>query len=112
MKTANISISLSGYNTAMNILSTGVRAIVVPLSHNDQDKEQLQRTQKLEKLGIVEVIYSNNLKPAYLANKIINCLENKAVKINKQTFNLEGADNTTTLLKKFLSKKAIVNSTY
>lgn len=112
METADISISLSGYNTAMNIISTGVRAIVVPLSHNEQDKEQFQRTQKLEKLGIVEAVHPNNLEPAYLAKKIINCLENKPAQVNKQTFDLKGADNTTTFLQNLLDKKSVVNSTY
>ena len=41
MQTADISLSLSGYNTTMNILSTGVRAIVVPIGHENQDQEQL-----------------------------------------------------------------------
>lgn len=111
MQTADVSISLSGYNTAMNIISTGVRAIVVPLSHNERDQEQLQRTQKLEKLGIVKVIHPNNLEPTNLAKKIINCLENKPVQVNK-LFDLKGADNTTAFLQTLLEKKSVVSSNY
>ncbi len=111
MKTADISISLSGYNTTMNILSTGVRAIVVPLGHDNQDKEQLVRTQKLEKLGIVEVIHPENLEPAHLADKLIACLEDKPVKnTSGQHFNLQGADNTAAFLGESLDSQIFANA--
>lgn len=109
MKTADISISLSGYNTTMNILSTGVKAIVVPLGHENQDKEQLVRTQKLEKLGIVEVIHPDNLKPAHLSDVIIACLNNKPVMKNCQ-FNLQGADNTAAFLQNFIDSKFLATA--
>ena len=107
MKTADISISLSGYNTTMNILSTGVKAIVFPLSHNDQDKEQLLRTQKLEELGVVDVIHAENLNPAYLADAVIKSLLAKPKESKEQSFDLKGAENTNTFLQKFLNKKAL-----
>jgi predicted glycosyltransferase len=100
MKTADISVSLSGYNTTMNILSTGVRALVVPIGHENQDKEQLIRTTKLEALGIVDFIHPQDLDAANLAEKIITCLNKKAIGANK--FDLQGADNTTNFLKQFL----------
>lgn len=109
MLTADISISLSGYNTTMNILTTGVRAIVVPLSHDSQDKEQLVRTQKLEKLGIVEVIHPDNLNPTHVANMLVTCLNSDPV-IDHQKFNLRGADNTTAFLQKFLGSKVFANT--
>lgn len=109
MRKADISISLSGYNTTMNILTTGVRAIVVPLSHDNQDKEQLERTQKLEKLGIVEVIHPDNLNPAHIANMLVTCLNSKPV-IDHQNFNLRGADNTTAFLQKFLGSKVFAST--
>ena len=108
MTTADISISLSGYNTTMNILTTGVRAIVVPLSHDNQDKEQLVRTQKLERLGLVEVIHPDNLEPAHIANIIVT-LNKKAV-TNHQFFNLKGADSTAAFLQNFLGGKVLLNS--
>jgi predicted glycosyltransferase len=108
MKTADISVSLGGYNTTMNILSTGVRAIVVPIGHERQDKEQLLRTQKLDKLGIVNCIHPQDLSPMYLTEKIINCLDRRTSK-NPYTFDLQGADNTATFLKKFLSDRSSAN---
>ncbi|WP_202807227.1 glycosyltransferase family protein [Synechocystis sp. PCC 7509] len=110
MNTADISISLSGYNTAMNILSTRVKAIVVPLSHNDQDKEQLHRTQKLEDLGVVEVIHPDNLNPAYLANAVIKSLSTKHKESKQQVFDLNGAENTNAFLQRFLNKTSLIPS--
>lgn len=106
MQAADISVSLSGYNTTMNILSTGVKAIVVPLSHNDQDKEQLLRTQKLENLGVVEVIHPENLNPTYLAEVVVKGLLTQTKK-SKQAFDLKGAENTNTFLQNFLHEKAL-----
>ncbi|WP_248277630.1 glycosyltransferase [Brasilonema sp. UFV-L1] len=110
MKTADISISLSGYNTTMNILSTGVRAIVVPIGHDNQDKEQLVRTQKLEKLGIVDCIHPQDLVASHLADKILSCLNKKSVVDSSQMFDLQGAQKTTTFLKKFLARKVPVTT--
>ncbi len=105
MEKAELSISLSGYNTTMNILRTGVRAIVVPIGHYNQDQEQLVRTKKLEQLGIVEVIHPSDLEPAYLAQKIIASLNKQSVARTSELFDLQGAQNTTTFLKELLYRK-------
>ncbi|MEO1375333.1 MAG: glycosyltransferase [Cyanobacteria bacterium J06635_10] len=102
IKKADLSISLTGYNTTMNILRTNVRAIVVPIGHYDKDREQLLRTKKLEELKIVEVINPNNLEPAHLAEKIITSLKKETVRNSSDIFNLEGARNTAAFLKKYL----------
>lgn len=102
MKKAELSISLSGYNTSMNILRTGVRSIVVPIGHYNQDQEQLVRTNKLEQLGIVEVINPNELEPTYLAQRIIASLNKELVADTSNIFDLQGAQNTTKFLKEFL----------
>ncbi|WP_242044518.1 glycosyltransferase family protein [Anabaena azotica] len=106
MKTADIALSLSGYNTIMNILSTGVRAIVVPVGHEKQDQEQLVRTQKLESLGLVDYILPQNLTASHLVQKIISGL-NKNQSWRKCKFDLHGAETTSFVLKNYLSHKAI-----
>jgi predicted glycosyltransferase len=106
MRTADISLSLTGYNTTMNILSTGVRSIVVPLGHDHEDKEQLVRSQKLEQLGIVEVIHPEKLEKTHLANKIVE-LTKKNLKYKCLNFNLQGADNTAIFLQKYLDSKVM-----
>lgn len=104
MQNADLSISLTGYNTTMNILKTGVRAIVVPIGHYNKDHEQLMRTEKLAKLGIVEVINPNNLQPNYLAQRIMHCLETEVSTNFTNLFNLDGARNTAEILEKFIEQ--------
>lgn len=105
MKKAELSISLTGYNTTMNILRTGVRALVLPIGHDEQDREQLVRTQKLEQLGIVEVINPQELEPEYLAQKIIDSLNKQPVANTANLFDLQGAPSTATFLKELLYSK-------
>ncbi|MDJ0619791.1 MAG: glycosyltransferase [Calothrix sp. MO_192.B10] len=111
MQNADLSISLTGYNTTMNILKTGVRAMVVPIGHYSKDQEQLMRTKKLEKLGIVEVINPEDLQPNHLAQRIVSCLDKETNTNSNNLFDLDGADNTTNILKKFLeqSQQVLMN---
>ena len=50
---AELSISMAGYNTCMDILNTGVKALVYPFPQN---REQTLRARKLESLGVVKVL--------------------------------------------------------
>lgn len=102
MKKAELSISLTGYNTTMNILRTGVRSLVVPIGHYSKDKEQLVRTEKLERMGIVEVFDPEKLEPTYLAQRIIDALDRKANTKQCHQFDLEGAKKTSLFLKELL----------
>ncbi len=107
MKKAEISISLSGYNTTMNIIKTGVRSLVVPIGHYNQDEEQLVRTKKLEQLGIVEVIAPNKLNKQYLADRIMVAL-NKPIKSNRTNLlDLDGAAKTTRFIKYLLNNQIL-----
>ncbi|NEO29989.1 MAG: glycosyl transferase [Symploca sp. SIO3C6] len=104
MKKTELSISLTGYNTTMNILKTGVLSLVVPLGHYSKDQEQLARTKKLEKLGIVEVIEPDKLEPTYLYQRIINCLHQKSEVKSNLSFDLKGAEKTAIILNNLLHK--------
>ncbi|NJL43307.1 MAG: glycosyl transferase [Pseudanabaena sp. RU_4_16] len=106
MSHADLSISLTGYNTTMNIMRTGVRSLVVPIGHYENDKEQLVRTRKLEKMGIVEVVEPQNLEPTYLAQKIVDCLHQKPETTAKNQFDLQGAENTAVILQQLLMESA------
>lgn len=101
MKQADLSISMSGYNTTMNILMTGVRAMLLPFTGND-DREQSIRANKLAQLGIVKTICQEDLKPEILANKIANYINQKPTAIN---FDFQGVEKTNTLLQKLLQKQ-------
>jgi len=99
MKQADLSISMAGYNTTMNILTTGVRAMIMAFTGND-DQEQRIRSQKLANLRILEIINPQELQPEIFAQKIISSLEKQPEKI---TFDFEGVAKTATLLNNLVS---------
>lgn len=98
MKQADLSISMAGYNTTMNILTTGVRAMIMAFTGND-DREQRIRAEKLQNLGVVEIIQPEELKPQILAQKIIDYLPKIPNKIN---FDFAGVTKTNELLKQLV----------
>lgn len=61
---ADLSVSMAGYNTCMNILASHVPALVWPFSQN---REQRLRAGALARLGAVEVLSNHDLQPTHLA---------------------------------------------
>ncbi|MGH9843609.1 MAG: glycosyltransferase, partial [Blastocatellia bacterium] len=95
LRQADLSISMAGYNTCMDILSARVRALVCPFAEHEND-EQTLRARKLEQLGYVSVLDPVRLEPDYLAAEIVRCLDSPpspAVALN-----LQGAPRTAELL--------------
>lgn len=104
MQQADLSVSLGGYNTIMNILQTKVRSLVLPSLNEHQADEQSIRAQKLAHLGIIGLLQPQDLEPAILAEKIITHLNAKTPDNN---FNLSGAATTANKLKELLSKPCV-----
>ena len=104
MQQADLSVSLGGYNTIMNILQTGVRSLVLPSLNKHQADEQSIRARKLSQLDIIGLLQPQDLEPAILADKIVNHLD--CPKPNNN-FNLSGAATTASKLKELLCTKAI-----
>lgn len=98
MQKADLSISMSGYNTTLNIMTTGVKAMILPFTGND-DQEQKMRAEKLEKLGVVKMIQPQELQPEILTDKIVNYLRQEH---NRIKFDFNGVENTTSALKSLL----------
>ena len=71
LRCADLSISMAGYNTCMDILTAGVRAILYPFTGNN-NQEQTMRARKLEQLGRVRVMA--HLDPEQLAAAITQAL--------------------------------------
>jgi len=61
---ADLSISMAGYNTAMNIFATGVPALVWPFGAN---REQRLRAERLADRGALKLINDQDLNPDDLA---------------------------------------------
>lgn len=79
MAQADLSISMAGYNTCMNVLCTGVPSMVYPFTGNNNE-EQTVRARKLQELGITLVLGSEDLDPAALAEKMNQVLRNSRSK--------------------------------
>lgn len=103
MQQADLSISMSGYNTTLNVLKTGVRAMILPFTGND-DQEQTVRSKKLEELGRVKVLRREDLQPEILARQIIEYLQQQPTEI---AFDFEGADRTAYYLRQLVCQPAI-----
>lgn len=73
MHQATLSISMAGYNTCMNLLNTGTRALVWPFTGHKND-EQTIRAKKLEQHGLLTLLRPADLAPEQLAEKILASL--------------------------------------
>lgn len=68
------SISQCGYNTAMDILYTGTKALFVPYSQN-RENEQLRRAKALSKRGISMYLPESSLSARTLADATLKLLD-------------------------------------
>ena len=73
LKRADLSISMAGYNTSLDLITTGTRAIVYPFTGNN-NREQSIRADKLRRLGLVEIIDPQELRPDCLADRMLSVL--------------------------------------
>jgi len=64
MAAADLSVSMAGYNTCMNILASGTPAIVWPFRQN---REQHFRAGRLQERGILRIASDDDLAPGRLA---------------------------------------------
>jgi predicted glycosyltransferase len=86
---ADLSVSMGGYNTTMNILATGVPALVWPFPQN---REQRLRAGRLAKEGVLRVIEGEDLRPDRLAALMDQMLA--APNSDRVKLDLDGAANT------------------
>lgn len=103
MRQADLSISMAGYNTTMNVLTTGVRSMLLPFVGND-DQEQRMRSERLEELGIVNVIRREELQSKRFAEKIITCLQQTPSSVS---FNMQGVEKTAQFVKAVAQQQAV-----
>ncbi|EKV01194.1 putative glycosyl transferase [Leptolyngbya sp. PCC 7375] len=104
MAKADLSISMAGYNTTLNILQTGVRAMQLPFTGND-DQEQRLRSTRLEDLGVVNVINPDDLAPIFFSLKVMKAL---SASPSHQNFCLRGVEITAARVKALIKAEALV----
>jgi predicted glycosyltransferase len=101
---ADLSISLGGYNTTMNILQTGVRALIYPAAATEQTGEQTSRAIMLENKGVLKLLHAEDLVGDRLAQKILNSLDRPLI---THTFDLQGAEKSRLRLQQLLHNSVI-----
>jgi predicted glycosyltransferase len=97
-----LSISMGGYNTTMNVLATGVRAMMMGCTNND-GMDQVERVEKLGQLGVVDVVRPDDLEPARFADRVVQCLERAPA---TASIDLDGVGTTAVLLQKLVASAA------
>ena len=86
---ADLSVSMGGYNTTMNILATRVPALLWPFSQN---REQRLRARRLADRGVLTVLQDADLQPVCLAAMMDQKLSHSARPA--VTIDLDGAAKT------------------
>ena len=67
MEAADLVVSMGGYNTVCELLSSGKRGIVVPRA--EPVAEQWIRAERMARLGLFSVIHPRDLTPTVLATR-------------------------------------------
>ncbi len=103
MAQADLSLSLAGYNTVMNILTAGVPAVLSPIGHYGFDVEQAQRAGKLAARGLAAVVAPEELGPERLAAEVCAGLKRPRAVAG---FDLNGAAYTANVIAAHLAMRA------
>jgi len=98
MRNATGSVSPCGYNTAMDLVDSGVPALVVP-SGGANEEEQMKRARRLEALGAVRVLPAADMTAPRLAEEIAALA---SFTPTASRLNLSGAERTTHLVEAML----------
>ncbi|MDC0336174.1 hypothetical protein OAN24_04705 [Pseudodesulfovibrio sp.] len=93
---ANLSISLGGYNTTMNLLATGTYGLMYPFLQN---REQRMRTTRLEERGIVKMLLDEDLDSSILASHMAEGLERTPT---PHGLDLNGGPNSARILEELI----------
>lgn len=105
LASAELSISMAGYNTTMDILAAGTRAIVYPFPQN---REQALRARRLEALGLVRVL--DRPDPRELKPLIEAFLQHGATNPRPHHLDLNGAACSVRLVEKYLQNNYVMRT--
>lgn len=94
---ADLSVSMAGYNTTMNVLACGVPALMLPFGQN---REQKMRLDKLSTIAPVTILHPDQLEPDLLSELLTTQLEKRRY---SPPIDLHGARKTRSILAKWCS---------
>lgn len=92
---ADLVVSMAGYNTTSEILCLGKKAIVIPRVW--PRKEQLIRSQRLQELGLLQMIHPDNLDSSCFARRMTDGLTSSGIR--QVPFKFDAINNLTAELK-------------
>ena len=100
LSAADLSVSLAGYNTCMNLLATRIPALVYPYS---RQQEQPLRVEKIKDFIPMKILRDKDIEPArlsgYIRKMLIEPRPDGALSLN-----LNGAANTAAFLKSWINR--------
>jgi predicted glycosyltransferase len=99
---AAVSVSQGGYNTVIDILNAGVRAVIVPFAGSGES-EQTMRAGKLAARDLAVVVPESDLSPETLARAVGQA---HAMAPANTAIDLSGAATSVRLLAGWLEKRA------
>jgi predicted glycosyltransferase len=102
LRSARASISQCGYNTAIEVVSARVPALVVPFATPEED-EQTARARRLAACGAVRMLDPGRLDPDVLAAEVRGLLDFRP---RSAGLDLEGAQRTTGLLAELVAERS------
>ena len=84
LRRCRVSVSQAGYNTVLDILAAGARAVVVPFA-SERETEQGLRAERLAACGVLELLAETQLTPARLAQTVERAIRRDARTISVDT---------------------------
>jgi len=97
---ADLSVSLAGYNTCMNLLATRVPALVYPYA---RQREQPLRVDKIKNLIPMKILNEDDLRPGLLSRHMLRMLQTKS-SLKSPSIDLNGAANAARILCDWVNK--------
>ena len=101
LKASALSISQAGYNTTMDILTSGARSIVIPYETKGETEQRL-RAEILASKGLLTVVPAAELSPTRLAEAVA---EATAKAVAPLTVDISGATTTARLVKELAVRR-------
>ena len=98
---ADLSVSLAGYNTCMNLLVTQVPALVYPYS---RQREQPMRVNKIKNMLPMKILNEENVQPDRLSDHIVQMLDQQRT-LKTLPIDLNGAANAANFLNRWLNER-------
>ncbi|MCI0330429.1 MAG: glycosyltransferase [candidate division Zixibacteria bacterium] len=107
---ADLVISMGGYNTVVEILSSARKALIIPRIY--PRKEQLLRAQRLSELGLVNYISPVDLSPGKLFDVVYSMINDPTNKLfqarKKNPLPLDGAAKLAELCHPLLTSRGVL----